>query len=370
VYAYVDKLLTLDAEYYFERRVIFPTIANTFGTCDLLVRVGNAIHVLDFKFGEGVRVLALYPDGDEDVINAQLLFYAAAARHSHRAFFANSETIVLTILQPASIELDAELESSVTVTPAELDEFVAAYRAACAQALSPTPQLQRGEWCRFCPARPICPAHTAPLLSAAPANRPTANGWSSCSASKVQAARLSGRMAALSRLRAPRRRGNARCLSQDTPAAARGVTQAKRLATWMRDQLADAAMREVLTLGVPANDDSSDDDDAESPELSLTRDRVARVLAMLEAKHANGGLNADELKAHEAATLRLYGAGAAPKKFARLDAQQVDGVIRDQYRFAGAGQTGRMSSKATQIHNPRATFSAVVTEPRKRHSSI
>ena len=49
-----------------------------------------------------------------------------------------------------------------------------------------------------------------------------------------------------------------------------------------------------------------------------------------------------ETKAREVATLRLYGAGASPKKFARLAAQQVDGVLRDQYRFAGAGQTGRM----------------------------
>jgi DNA polymerase len=142
-----------------------------------------------------------------------------------------------------------------------------------------------------------------------------------------------------------------RRLVELTDGAVTKVTQAKRLAAWMHDQLANAEMREVLTVGVPADDDSSDDNSGESPELSLTRDRVARVLAMLEAKHANGGLNADELKAHEAATLRLYGAGAAPKKFARLDAQQVDGVIRDQYRFAGAGQTGRMSSKAAQIHN-------------------
>jgi hypothetical protein len=83
----------------------------------------------------------------------------------------------------------------------------------------------------------------------------------------------------------------------------------------------------------------------------LTRDRVARVLAMLEAKHANGGLSTDETKACEAATLRLYGAGASPKKFARLAAQQVDGVLRDQYRFSGGFQTGRMSSKAAQIQN-------------------
>ena len=92
-------------------------------------------------------------------------------------------------------------------------------------------------------------------------------------------------------------------------------------------------------------------DAAEPPELSLTRDRVARVLAMLEAKRANGGLDADETKALEVATLRLYGAGTSPKKFARLDAQQVDGVLRGQYRFAGAGQTGRLSSRGAQIHN-------------------
>jgi DNA polymerase len=109
-------------------------------------------------------------------------------------------------------------------------------------------------------------------------------------------------------------------------------------------------MREILMVGVPADDD--DGDDAEDPqEFSLTRDRVARVLAMLDAKRANGGLVPDELKALEVATLRLYGAGTSPKKFARIDAQQVNGVLRDQYRFAGASQTGRMSSKGAQIQN-------------------
>ena len=72
---------------------------------------------------------------------------------------------------------------------------------------------------------------------------------------------------------------------------------------------------------------------------------------MLEAKRANGGLRFDETKASEAATLRLYGAGASPKKFARIVAQQVDGVIRDQYRFAGASQTGRISGRGIQIQN-------------------
>jgi DNA polymerase len=141
-----------------------------------------------------------------------------------------------------------------------------------------------------------------------------------------------------------------RRLRELTDGAVTSVNQAKRIATWLHDQLTDAAMREVLVIGCPADDDE-EDDEAEEPEFSLTRDRVARVLAMLDAKRANGGLAPDELKVFEVATLRLYGAGTSPKKFARLAAQQVNGVLRDQYRFAGAGQTGRMSSKGAQIQN-------------------
>ena len=167
-YTYVDALLnTPGSEYYLESRVEFPTVAGAFGTADLIVRIGDVIHVVDFKFGSGVRVLALYPDGDEDVVNAQLLFYAAAARHSFPEFFAGVEDIVLTILQPVTIEVDAEMLSAVTVAPAELDAFVTLYCAACAEALSDSPRLERGAHCRFCPARPICPLHTGPLLDLA-----------------------------------------------------------------------------------------------------------------------------------------------------------------------------------------------------------
>jgi hypothetical protein len=175
-YAHVETLLdTLGAEYYLEQRVVFPTIPNSWGTVDLLVRIGRTIHVIDFKFGVGVRVLALSPDGDEDVINAQLLFYAAAARHSLPEFFAGVESIKLTIAQPVSVDINAEMVLSVTVTHAELDAFIVAYRAACEEALSDTPRLERGAWCRFCPARPICPAHAEPLLDLAQFTAPIAS---------------------------------------------------------------------------------------------------------------------------------------------------------------------------------------------------
>jgi uncharacterized protein DUF2800 len=168
VFPYLVGLLdTPGAEFYLEPRVAFPTVGGAFGTADLLVRIGDTIHVVDLKFGSGVRVLALYPDGDEDILNAQLLFYGAAARHSFPGFVSGVDEIVLTILQPQSIEPDAEMVSSVTVTHAELDAFIAIYHAACEEALSPTPRLERGAWCRFCAARPICPEHTKPLLDLA-----------------------------------------------------------------------------------------------------------------------------------------------------------------------------------------------------------
>jgi hypothetical protein len=167
-FTYIATLLdTSGAEFYLEHRVTFPTIAGAFGTADLIVRIGGTVHVVDLKFGVGIRIFAFYPDGDEDVLNAQLLFYVAAARHSLRKFFAGVERIVLTIIQPQSIELDAEMTSSVTVTDDELDEFIAAYRAACEEALSNTPRLKRGSWCRFCPAKIICPLHVRPLLDLA-----------------------------------------------------------------------------------------------------------------------------------------------------------------------------------------------------------
>jgi hypothetical protein len=165
VLAYVEQLLDAPgAEFYLEHRIAFPTVAGAFGTADLIVRIGSTAYVVDHKFGSGVSVPARYPDGGEDIINGQLAFYGAAARHSLPEFFAGVENIVLTILQPMSIEPDAEMVSSVTVTHAELDEFIAVYRAACEEALSESPRLARGSWCRFCPARPICPAHTGPLL--------------------------------------------------------------------------------------------------------------------------------------------------------------------------------------------------------------
>jgi DNA polymerase bacteriophage-type len=51
-----------------------------------------------------------------------------------------------------------------------------------------------------------------------------------------------------------------RRLAELTDGAVTRVTQAKRIAAWLHDQLPDAAMREVLTVGVSADDDVDGDD--------------------------------------------------------------------------------------------------------------
>src|SRR6516225_7485041 len=51
-----------------------------------------------------------------------------------------------------------------------------------------------------------------------------------------------------------------RRLVELTDGAVARITQAKGIATWLHDNLVDASMRKILTVGVPADDDDDDDD--------------------------------------------------------------------------------------------------------------
>jgi hypothetical protein len=157
------------AEFLIEQRVRFPGIPNAFGTTDLAARIGDVGHIVDFKFGSGVRVRALTPDGDEDVINAQGLYYIAGARHTLPRFLNGVSKFVLTIVQPQALDTDADdgVASSVEVTHEDLNAFETAFQRAASEALGENPRLERGAHCRFCPAKPICPLHTGPLLDLA-----------------------------------------------------------------------------------------------------------------------------------------------------------------------------------------------------------
>ena len=171
-------------EFMLEQRCAFPDIPDAFGTCDVAGRTEKRSIILDWKFGQGVPVHAVYTEDDGSPrVNGQLLFYACMVRHSLPSMFGEGDDwpVDLYIVQPRTRETyaDGRRYSKASVSNAELDKFEDALVAAIAEAQGPNPRAKRGPWCRFADCKSICPLHTGPLidlgkldLSALQRNRP------------------------------------------------------------------------------------------------------------------------------------------------------------------------------------------------------
>ncbi|CAB5194893.1 Protein of unknown function DUF2800 [uncultured Caudovirales phage] len=133
------------AELMIESHVDFGDfLPGAFGSTDVLMRVGDKAVVLDWKFGSGIPVSA------EE--NPQLMFYAAAAMRSAKTqwVFRGAETIELVIVQPPHIR-------RWEVSRRRLEVFEIDLRNAVRQSEAPEAPVKHGDWCKFCPAKPICP---------------------------------------------------------------------------------------------------------------------------------------------------------------------------------------------------------------------
>lgn len=146
-----------------EKSVSFPGIPGAFGTCDLILSSPTHVLLVDWKFGQGIGVRALYPDPAGDIVNAQLLFYIAAAMHSARHLFKGNKTIIGAIIQPRG---DAPLTHT-EITRKELKYFIDDLQHAVVKAMQRDPPRRKGEWCRWAPCKINCPLWTAPLLDLA-----------------------------------------------------------------------------------------------------------------------------------------------------------------------------------------------------------
>ena len=138
----------LEMEYAVESRVGFgDLLPDVFGSTDLLGRIGDRAIVLDWKFGDGVPV-----EAEE---NAQLLFYAAAAKRTPETTWAfeGASEVELVIVQPPSIK---RWLTTLERVKAFEDQLVAAVKVA----LKPDAPLAAGDHCRWCAAKPICPVMT------------------------------------------------------------------------------------------------------------------------------------------------------------------------------------------------------------------
>jgi hypothetical protein len=144
-----------------EATVRFPGLPAAFGTVDLILQSKTHVLIIDFKFGQGVPVQALYVDPDNgDIVNEQLSYYATAALHSQPKLFTRNRKIILAIIQPAFEPVVTQTET----TREELGDFAAALHRAIDEALTDAPRYARGDWCRFAECKSTCPLWTGPLL--------------------------------------------------------------------------------------------------------------------------------------------------------------------------------------------------------------
>jgi hypothetical protein len=144
-----------------EAHVRFPGLPAAFGTVDLILQSATHVLVVDYKFGQGVPVAAIYIDNENgDIVNEQLSYYAMAALHSLPKLFTRKRKIILAIVQPA---FDPPVTQTET-TREELADFAVALHRAIDAALTDAPPYARGEWCRFAECKSTCPLWTGPLL--------------------------------------------------------------------------------------------------------------------------------------------------------------------------------------------------------------
>jgi len=128
-----------------EQRVELTEIdVDMFGTADCVMVVPfKAVHIFDFKYGQGKRVSAWE--------NKQLLYYALGVMMQE-----DCTEFTVHICQPR-VE---DGFTSFTGTSDTIHMFEEELRMKAAEALSPTAPLIPGDWCKstFCPNRVGCPA--------------------------------------------------------------------------------------------------------------------------------------------------------------------------------------------------------------------
>jgi hypothetical protein len=146
-----------------EATVPMPFVPGSFGSVDLVLSNGSTIIIVDWKFGRGVLVRATYDDGQGETFNAQLMFYAVAARGAFGVRHFKKKKIVLAVIQPRATEPMDYVEA----TGEDLDQFHRAFQHAFIEALSRNAHRERGEHCRFASCKATCPLWTGPVIDLA-----------------------------------------------------------------------------------------------------------------------------------------------------------------------------------------------------------
>lgn len=135
---YIQGLTKEGTTMLLEQRVDFsPWVPDGFGTADCILLTGDAMDVIDYKYGQGVEVSA--------VRNPQMMLYGLGALNEY-GFVYEVEHIRLHIFQPRKDNI-----SVYELTRSELLAFGEEVKEAAARALSEHPSQSPGKHCKFCP---------------------------------------------------------------------------------------------------------------------------------------------------------------------------------------------------------------------------
>lgn len=125
-----------------------PWIPEGFGTSDAVIVSNHMLHVIDFKYGEGVKVNAPH--------NPQLTIYAAGVMALYDCLY-DFEKVQLHIVQPRRDHI-----STWELTTEELADWMEnVVKPAAKEAWNGEGERQAGDWCKFCRAKGNCNARAA-----------------------------------------------------------------------------------------------------------------------------------------------------------------------------------------------------------------
>ncbi|MET7074182.1 DUF2800 domain-containing protein [Trueperella pyogenes] len=155
--AYVAGLLEDLAEPFvsIEQRLDYSGwVPGGFGTGDCVIVADGILHVVDFKYGQGVHV--------EAKNNPQLMLYALGAYEAYNALY-EIDWIELTIYQPRR---DNTVSTQMPVHEL-LNWAEHTLRPKAALAAAGEGKFAPGDWCQFCKLAPTCRARADKMLALA-----------------------------------------------------------------------------------------------------------------------------------------------------------------------------------------------------------
>lgn len=146
------------AQVYIEYGISHPAHPLFYGTLDFAVIVGNKLYMRDFKYGQGVLV--------EVEENPQIMYYSYGILRD----FPDVVEVDLGIIQPRGFHPDGPVRT--WETDAEyIKDWAESTLLPAMTAAQLEKDLDAGKWCRFCPAKLVCPLMTSLFKAAATYNK-------------------------------------------------------------------------------------------------------------------------------------------------------------------------------------------------------